>query len=116
MRTCRGRSNPVEVSTNLVAPTPPLKIPSHPGQPPASYLTADYMDNMDNAITNEKDVLEQLVDTNSNQASTITTQATTILSLSYEVKIHQLRITNRSGRSGRGGKSNNVTKFLKDGS
>ena len=78
------------------------------------------MDNMDNAITNEKDVLEQLVDTNSNQASTITTQATTqattILSLSYEVKIHQLRITNRSGRSGRGGKSNNVTKFLKDGS
>ena len=61
----------------------------------------DYMDNMTNVVTNERAVLEQLVATNANKASTITNQATTILALSEEVKQLQLKITNRGIRGGR---------------
>ena len=75
----------------------------------------DYMDNMANAITNEKAVLEQLVATNAKQASTISTQATTILSLLDEVKKIQLKIINKGVRGGRGGKSEDVSKFMKGG-
>ena len=75
----------------------------------------DYMDNMANAVDNKKAFLEKLVANNSKQASTIATQATTILSLSDEVKQIQLRIINKGVRGGRGGKSEDVSKFMKGG-
>ena len=75
----------------------------------------DYMYNMDNTVSNKKDILDQPVATNTKQASNITTQATTILALSDEVKQPQLRIINKGGRGGRGGKSNDVIKCLKYG-
>ena len=74
----------------------------------------DYMDNMDNAITNKKAVLEQLEETKARQVFTIAKQFTTILSLSYEVNQLQLKIINRGSRCGRRVKSNDVRKFLKD--
>ena len=70
----------------------------------------DYMDNMANVVINEKAVIEQLLGTNSKQASTIATQSTNILSLSDEVKKIQLRITKKGRSSGRGGNSDNVRK------
>ena len=70
----------------------------------------DYMDNITNSVTNEKDVMEKLVATKENQTTTISIQANTILSV--EVKKMQLNITNRGGR---GGKSDGVRKLLKDG-
>ena len=42
----------------------------------------DYMDKMDNTVTNEKAVLEGLVVTIAKQASTIATKATNTLALS----------------------------------
>ena len=73
------------------------------------------MENTTNTVTNEKAVLEQLVATNAKQASTIATQATTILVLSDKVKKLQLSIINKGVRDGRGGNSDNARKFLKDG-
>ena len=73
------------------------------------------MDNIAKAFTNEKAILEQLVVTNAKKASTIDTQATTILSLSDKLKKLQLSITNRGSRGGRGGNFDEVIKFLKDG-
>ena len=58
------------------------------------------MDNMDNTVTSKKDFLEQIMTTNTKQASTITTQATTILALSDEVKQLQLSIINKGGAGG----------------
>ena len=75
----------------------------------------DYMDNMANAVTNENTVLEQLVVTNAKQATTIATQTTTIQNLSVEVRQLQLKISTRGGRGGISGKSDDVSKFLKDG-
>ena len=66
------------------------------------------MDNMDNSVTNKKDVIEKLVEANVKQASTIATQATTILSLSDEVNQLQLSIINKGGRGGRGGKYDDI--------
>ena len=73
------------------------------------------MDNMANVVTNEKDVLNQLGAINSRQASTIATQATTILSLINKSKQIQLRIINKGGRGGIGGKSDDIKKCLKYG-
>ena len=73
------------------------------------------MNNMANYATNKKAVLEQLVETNSKQASTIDTQAITNLSLSDEVKQIQLSIINKGVRGVIGGKYDNVRKFLKYG-
>ena len=66
------------------------------------------MYNMANVVTNEKAVLEQLMATNSKKASTISTQGTTIITLSDEVNQLQLRIVNKGGRGGIGGRSDNV--------
>ena len=60
----------------------------------------DYMDNMDNAVTNKKSFLDKLVATNANQASIISIKSTTIISLSDEFKKLQLRIINISNRGG----------------
>jgi hypothetical protein len=50
----------------------------------------DYLDNIANAATNEKAVLEELVATNSKQAETISTQAQNIKSLTHQVqKLHE---------------------------
>ena len=73
------------------------------------------MDNIGNAVTNEKTVLEQLVETNSKQDSNISKQAITTLALSNEVKQLQIRIINKGGRGSRGGKYDDVRKCLKDG-
>ena len=60
---------------------------ANPSRPPTSITPDildkmdDYMDNMANSVTNKKAVLEKLTVTNAKQASTITTQATTILAL-----------------------------------
>ena len=75
----------------------------------------DYMDSMDNSVTNKKDVLERLVPTNTKQASIIATQATTVLDLSDEAKQQQLRIINKEVKGDIRGKSNNTTKFTKYG-
>ena len=56
------------------------------------------MNNMDNAFTNKKDVVEPLVTTNYKKSSTIATQATTILALSEEVNKLQLMIINKRGK------------------
>ena len=58
----------------------------------------DYMDNMANFVTSDKAILQQLMATNNKKSSTITTQATTILALSYEVRKSQLRITKQRGK------------------
>ena len=58
----------------------------------------DYMDNMANAVTNKKAVIEKLVATNTNQASTIATKVITIITLSDEVNQLQLRIIYRGGK------------------
>ena len=42
----------------------------------------EYMDNMANAVTNKKFFLERLVTNNSKQSSAVSTQASTVLSLS----------------------------------
>ena len=73
------------------------------------------MENTTNTVTNKKAVLEQLVATNAKKASTIATQATTILVLSDKVKKLQLSIINKGVRDGRGGNSDNARKFLNDG-
>ena len=73
------------------------------------------MDNMANTVTNEKAVIEQLVVTNVKQDSTISTQAIPILSLSDEFKRIQIRIINKGVIGGRGGRSNDISKFLKYG-
>ena len=62
------------------------------------------MNNMANTIKNEKAIIEQPEATNTKQASTIATQSTTILHLSYEFKQLQLIIINKQGRVGIGGK------------
>ena len=49
------------------------------------------------------------------QASTIATQSTTILSLSDEFKRIQIRIIDKGVIGGRGGRSNDISKFLKYG-
>ena len=82
--------------------------------PKILYKMYNYMDNMANAVTNENAFIEQLTTNNSKQASTISTQAITIISLSDEVKKLQLKITDKGGRGGIGGKSDNSRKFLKD--
>ena len=73
----------------------------------------DYMDNMDNVVKNKKSVLEQLVETNIKQSSTIVTQATIILVISDEVNKIQQIIINKRGRVSRGGKSDDDGKSLK---
>ena len=75
----------------------------------------DYMDNMSNSVTNKKAVLEKLVATNAKKPSTIITQATTNLSLSYEVKKLQLSIVNKGFIGVIGGNYDNVSKWLKCG-
>ena len=91
-------------------------VATKPSNPPTNITHEilnkmdDYMDNMANVVINEKAVIEQLLGTNSKQASTIATQSTNILSLSDEVKKIQLRITKKGRSSGRGGNSDNVRK------
>ena len=61
----------------------------------------DYLDNIANAATNEKAVLEELVSTNSKQSETISTQAQNIKSLTHQVqKLHE-QISSLKNRSGR---------------
>ena len=75
----------------------------------------DYMDNISNAVTNEKDVLDQIVAINAKQSSTIATRSTNTISLSDNSNQLQLRIINKGSRGGRVVKSENVRKYLKDG-
>ena len=74
----------------------------------------DYIDNMAKTVTNKKSVLEKLGVTKTKKASTITTQDNTILALSDQVKKLQLVIINRCIRCGKGGRSDNFRKFVKD--
>ena len=74
----------------------------------------DYLDNIANAATNEKEVLEFLVATNAKQEATIDTQATTIKSLTYQVKTLNEQINSLNSKAGGGGNCTASSRWVKN--
>ena len=75
----------------------------------------DYLNNTTNEATNEKAVHKQLVATNAKQKATIDTQATTIKSLTGQVRTLNEQVLSLKSKAGGRGGHNDRTNWVKNG-